>query len=535
VAVALSRARDGEPGGAAEADHPVLRIERLSKSFGGVRALDEVSLSVRHGEVYGLLGQNGSGKSTLIKVLSGFHEPDGKPTIEIDGRPLPLPVSVSLLRAHGVSFVHQHLGLLPSLTVLENLLLSDFAAETRWFVDWRAETKRARGLFERYDIKLDPLKPLSTLTPVERAQLAIVRAFDDLRRGKRDAGARGLLVLDEPTPFLPAHDVASLFTLIREIVADGASVIFVSHDIDEVLEITNRATVLRDGRVAGSFETRAVSKPDIIRLIVGQHVDLEGLRPTPRTFAAPSIVISGLRGGILEPFSVSLSPGEVVGLTGLIGSGYDEVIYRLYGAAPAEGGALEIDGARADIASQTPQRAIAQGCVLVPGDRLGSGAIASLSVTENISQPVLERVSRAWALSDATLARNAADLADRFDVRPRDPKTLFGSLSGGNQQKVLLAKWFQTRPRLILLDEPTQGVDVGARAQVFSVIADAGKQGAATLCASSDHEQLTAICDRVFVFNRGRVVQELAGAEISKPAIAEACYKIDSAAGERGR
>ena len=186
MAVALSRARRGA-GDAAEADLPVLRIERLSKSFGGVRALDEVSLTVRHGEVHGLLGQNGSGKSTLIKILSGFHEPDGKPTIEIDGRPLPLPVSVTSLRAHGVSFVHQHLGLLPSLTVLENLLLSDFAAETRWFIDWRAETKRARGLFERYDIKLDPLKPLSTLTPVERAQLAIVRAFDELRRGSADA------------------------------------------------------------------------------------------------------------------------------------------------------------------------------------------------------------------------------------------------------------------------------------------------------------------------------------------------------------
>lgn len=526
MAVALGRSTGGEPGDAVQAGLPILRIERLSKSFGGARALDEVSLTVAHGEVHGLLGQNGSGKSTLIKILSGFHEPDGRPTIEIDGRALPLPVSISSLRAHGVSFVHQHLGLLPSLTVLENLLLPDFAAETRWFVDWRAEAKRARDLFERYEIRLDPLKSLSSLTPVERAQLAIVRAFDELRRGTRETRGRGLLVLDEPTPFLPAHDVASLFRLIREIVADGASVIFVSHDIDEVLEITDWATVLRDGRVAGSFETRAMSKADVIRLIVGRHVNLETLRPAPRPLGAPSIVISELRGGILEPFSISLSRGEVVGLTGLIGSGYDEVIYRLYGAVRAEGGALKIDGARTDIASQTPQRSITQGCVLIPGDRLGSGAIAALSVTENVSQPVLGRVSRAWALSDAALGRNAARLVDRFDVRPRDPKISFGSLSGGNQQKALLAKWLQTRPRLILLDEPTQGVDVGARAQVFSAIAEAVKEGAAALCASSDHEQLTAICDRVFVFNRGRVVKELVGADISKSAIAEACYKI---------
>ncbi len=215
-----------------------------------------------------------------------------------------------------------------------------------------------------------------------------------------------------------------------------------------------------------------------------------------------------------------------MGLTGLIGSGYDEVLYRLYGAVPTEGGVLAIDGALMDVASQTPERSIAQGCVLIPGDRLGSGAIAGLSVTENISQPVLGRVSRSWALSDAALSRNAVNLVDRFDVRPRDPKKLFGSLSGGNQQKVLLAKWLQTRPRLLLLDEPTQGVDVGARAQVFSAIAEAAKEGAAVLCASSDHEQLTAICDRIFVFDRGRVVKELVGMEINKSAIAEACYKI---------
>ncbi|HLH49622.1 MAG TPA: sugar ABC transporter ATP-binding protein [Roseiarcus sp.] len=525
MAIALSHAEGGGRGGASAP--PVLRIEGLSKSFGGAQALDNVSLTVRHGEVHGLLGQNGSGKSTLIKILSGFHSPDGSPKIEIDGRSVSLPVSLAALRANGVSFVHQHLGLLPSLTVLENLLLSDFAAENRWYVDWRAEARRARRLFERYDIRLEPTSPLADLTPVERAQLAIVRAFDEVTRDKGQALTRGLLVLDEPTPFLPAQDVDALFKLIRGIVADGASVIFVSHDIDEVLEITDRATVLRDGRVAGVFETAATSKAEVIRLIVGEHVDLEALRPAAKELAAPSIVISGLSGGSLGPFSVSLAPGEVVGLTGLIGSGYDEVVYMTYGAAAAAAGAIEIDGVRSEIASLTPRLSIARGCVLIPGDRLAAGAVASLSVKENLNQPVMESVSRAWALSDAKLARNAAALVGRFDVRPRDPAILFASLSGGNQQKVLLAKWFQTRPRLILLDEPTQGVDIGARAQVFAAIAEAARQGAAVLCASSDYEQLTAICDRVLIFNRGRVAQELVGAQISKPAIAEACYKIE--------
>jgi ribose transport system ATP-binding protein len=505
----------------------VLRIEHLSKSFGGSRALDDVSFSVRCGEVHGLLGQNGSGKSTLIKILSGFHDADGAAGIWIDGREIALPIASDSLHEHGVSFVHQHLGLFPSLTVLENLLLFDLAVENRWRIEWREEARRARELFGRYDIRLDPLSPLSRLTPVERAQLAIVRAFDQLRRARGSEGARGLLVLDEPTPFLPAQDVQALFRLIREIVANGAAVIFVSHDIDEVLEITDHATVLRDGRVAGTFATAQTSKPEIIRLIVGQHVDLEAMRPPAKAPAAPSIRLADLSGGSVRDFSLGLARGEVVGLTGLIGSGYDEIVYLTYGAAPATAGALELDGERLDLRSFSPRKAIANGCVLIPGDRLAAGAVATLSVTDNVNLPVMGRVSRAWALAGAALSRNAAALADEFDVRPRGPERLFGALSGGNQQKVLLAKWFQTAPRLILLDEPTQGVDVGARAQVFSAIAKAAGNGAAVLCASSDYEQLTAICDRVLVFNRGVVVEELTGERISKSAIARACYRVD--------
>jgi ribose transport system ATP-binding protein len=503
----------------------VLRIDGLFKSFGGVKALDNVSLSVRHGEVHGLLGQNGSGKSTLIKILSGFHDADGEPSIVIDGRRLALPVGPDALRKHRVSFVHQHLGLLPSLTVLENLLLLDLAVEDRWIIDWRAEARRARELFGRYNLRLEPLWPAARLTPVERAQLAIVRAFDQLLRSSGSEQARGLLVLDEPTPFLPAHDVEALFKLIGELVGDGASVIFVSHDIDEVLEITDRATVLRDGRVAGVFETEGMTKAEVVRLIVGRHVDLEAMRPPARTLPEPSITISNLSGGAIEGFSVSLAQGEVVGLTGLIGSGYSDVIYMAFGAAPTRSGTIDIAGDLVELSSMSPRRAIELGSILVPGDRLVSGAVSTLTVSENLNQPVLTRVSRAWALAEAALLHNASALTNRFDVRPRDPTRLLGSLSGGNQQKALLAKWFQTEPRLILLDEPTQGVDVGARAQVFDAIAEAARSGAAVLCASSDYEQLTAICDRVLVFNRGVATDMLVGNQINKAAIAQACYR----------
>jgi ribose transport system ATP-binding protein len=503
---------------------PVLQIERLSKNFGGVQALNDVSLSIYPGEVHGLLGQNGSGKSTLIKVLSGFHTPDSLNFIKINGRQVDLPINQAALYEHGISFVHQNLGLMESLTVLENLMLSNLAVSKTMFIDWQKEAQRARSIFKRYDLNLDPLSAVSSLTPVERAQLAIIRGLDRLRKMRDEHSCNGLLVLDEPTPFLPAHDVQSLFKLIREIVTDGASVIFVSHDIDEVLEITKRVTVLRDGKVSKTFETTEISKAEIIRLIVGQHVDLDAMRAPTKILPPPSISLSKLTGGSVKDFNIEIAPGEIVGLTGLIGSGYDEIPYLAYGASSAITGTLLLNGKSYQLRHLSPSNALVGGCVLIPGDRLTSGAISTLSVVENISQPVLSLVSSSWALSRSALTRNTEKLIRKFNVLPSDPELLFGSLSGGNQQKALLAKWFQTSPRLILLDEPTQGVDVGARAQVFSEITQVADAGAAILCASSDYEQLTAICHRVLIFSKGKVVAHLTGDKISKSSIAQACY-----------
>jgi ribose transport system ATP-binding protein len=504
---------------------PILRISNLSKNFGGVRALDRVNLSVGRGEVHGLLGQNGSGKSTLIKILSGFHDPDPGAQLWIEGAEVAFPVAPTALREHGVSFVHQNLGLVASLTVLENLMVYDLAVHDGWAINWRAEAQRARELFGRYNIDLDPLAAVSRLSAVERAQLAIVRAFDWLRRSRRAAGASGLLVLDEPTPFLPAQDVDALFRLVRDIVGAGTSVIFVSHDIDEVLEITGSATVLRDGRVAGTFETAAMSKQAIIHMIVGEHVDLEAMRPPTKAPGDRIAVVDSLKGGTVQNFSAEFSRGEVVGLTGLIGSGYDEIVYMAFGAVPAAGGTLALGDRTFELSRLAPSEAIEAGCILIPGDRQGAGAVITLSVSDNVNLGVLGDVSHAWALANSKLTRNAALLAERFDIRPRNPALLFGTLSGGNQQKALLAKWLQKAPRLVLLDEPTPGVDVGARAQVFAAIAEAAAKGATIICASSDYEQLAAICDRVLVFGRGVVVDEIEGDRVTKSAIAEACYR----------
>jgi ribose transport system ATP-binding protein len=483
--------------------------------------LDGVSLRIERGEVHGLLGQNGSGKSTLIKVLAGFHEPDPGSELVIDGQEVPLPLAPGRFRELGISFVHQNLGLIPALTVVENLLIGRLATTARWRLDWRRERAQAAALFERYGIGIDSAVEVAKLSPVQRALLAIVRAVSDL---DQVAAGGGLLVLDEPTPFLPRRDVDQLFAVIRTIVADGASVVFVSHDVDEVLEITDRATVLRDGRVAGTLVTRQSLKDQFIEMIVGRQ--LEALAPAALVSEARPVRarVSGLAGEIVQDFSLVMHQGEIVGVTGLLGAGYDEVPYLLYGARPTGAGVLELGERRFELRELTPARAIAAGIILIPADRAGAGAIATLPVSDNVTMPVLERVFRPWHLDRGAMVARTRELGRAFEVVPDNPTLTLSGLSGGNQQKVLLAKWLQLEPRLILLDEPTQGVDVGARQNVFRQIVRAAAGGAAVLCASSDYEQLATLCQRVLIFAQGRVTGELRGDAITKDAIAERCY-----------
>lgn len=520
---ALASKSNAEPAeGSSDPSALALRIEHLSKHFGGARALDDVTLDVRRGEVHGLLGQNGSGKSTLIKILAGFHAPDAGARLFVGGQEIALPLSAGEFRKLGIAFVHQHLALVPSMTVLENLLVGENATEAHVYIGWRRQAKRALALFARLGLSLDPMTLVERLTPLERALLAIVRAFDQLEQAK-SAAAR-LLILDEPTPFLPAEDVRKLFTLVRGIVAEGASVIFVSHDIDEVSEITDRITVLRDGKVVGRLVTKDARKSEIVELIVGRSVDLASMRPAQRELGAETVIVSGLKGRAVAEFSMTVKAGEVVGLTGLIGSGYDDVVNLCFGASTAEAGFLSLDGAEYPLRTATPHKSVKAGIVLIPGDRLAAGIVPTLSVTDNVTLPILGQFGGGLWLNRGAMRKRAVELNDVLDVRPRNPDALMSALSGGNQQKVVLSKWFQMQPKLVLLDEPTQGVDVGAREQVFGEIRTMAGQGAAIVCASSDHEQLAAICDRVLVLSRGRIVAVLEGEAISKAAIAESCY-----------
>ena len=514
----LTRRRPGEPS--------ALAIRHWSKRFGGAVALDDVALDILPGEVHGLLGQNGSGKSTLVKILSGYHTPEPGAELVMNGEGVPLPIPAAASRRLGLSFVHQHLGLVPSLTVLENLRISAIATETRWYVNWRKERQLARETFARFGLDISPQARITDLPQVERALVAIVRAFEEIRAAT--GGRSGVLVLDEPTPFLPKAGVDQLFSLLRTIVAKGAAVIFVSHDIDEIKEITDRATVLRDGRLAGTVNTRDASHEDFVELIVGRRVDLFRAHHRDLSAAAVAASIRHVTGGVLEDVSVDIKRGEVLGLTGLIGSGFDDLPYLIQGAKTATAGTLSIDGESHALPRMSPSVSIGLGIALLPSDRLGSAGVGGLSIADNISLPVLDEFFRHLLLDWGAIFGRAAQLGREYEVRPNRPDMNLASLSGGNQQKVLMAKWLQTKPRLLMLDEPTQGVDVGARQNLFGALSDAAEQGTAVLVASTDYEQLSQICDRVLIFGRGRIVDELVGAGVSKGRIAERCLRSPS-------
>jgi ribose transport system ATP-binding protein len=505
---------------------PVVALRHLSKTFGAVRALHDVDLTIRRGEVHGLLGENGSGKSTLIKILSGFHAPDGGSELEINGRPVSVPLHPGQFRSLGMSFVHQDLGLVPSLSVVENLFVGDLTSRRSWRLSWARERRRAEETFTSFGLTLDPRAKVSDLRPTDRALLAIVRAVEEIRANTAEDGSEyGLLVLDEPTVFLPASDRDDLFAIVREIAATRASVLFVSHDLDEILEITDRVTVLRDGVVRGTVDTARATDEVLVEMIIGRPLQALPIERR-QTEVGTAVSITGLTGRYAQDVSLTVHKGEVVGLTGLMGSGFEEIPYYVFGARSPAAGRLQVDGKTYDLRGMSPRRALEAGVALVPADRQHDGSVGSLSLGDNVAVPVLDKYRSRIGLNRSRMRSDARKLLEQFDVRPHDPRLTYQSLSGGNQQKAMLAKWLQMKPSLLFLHEPTQGVDVGARQQIFQLTRKAAADGTAVVCVSTDYDQLAAVCDRVVVFGRGRLRRELTGDQVTKERIAEQCYRV---------
>jgi ribose transport system ATP-binding protein len=517
---------------------PALELRRISKIFGANRALDGVDLRIDQGEVVALVGQNGSGKSTLVKVLSGFHEPEPGGQLFVGGEEIPLPVELGKAAEIGLAFVYQNLALSAGLSVLENLNLGRRIRRGlgSWSpIHWRRERQEAAAVLERYHVDLELSRKAGDLAPVDQARLAIVRAAEELRRYRERTGSsHSILVLDEPTVFLPEEDIEFLFALVRTVVSQGAAVLFISHDLAAIREIADRIVVLRDGKKVAEAQAGEVDEDALVELIVGvsspsvkaawehdhrpSRAGAEAFEPARAGKAAVSI--EHLAGGRLRDLSLAIGVGEIVGLAGLIGSGAEDVPYLVFGATRATSGRIRIGDAERRVAHLSPEWSVRHGVALVPADRGVQGLSAPLTVWENMTMLVEDEHFRQGLFHRRELIAIAEDAVREFDVRPPRVDVAAGTLSGGNQQKVVLAKWLLAKPRLLVLHEPTQGVDIGARRDIYRFVkAAASREGMAVLWVTTEFGELAEVCDRVLVVSQGRELSSLGKDELTEDAI----------------
>ena len=513
----------------AQTVEPVLSARGFSKTFSGKTVLRDLDLDVLPGEVHGLLGENGSGKSTFIKILAGFHAPDDGASLAVGGKPVSLPLDPREPHLLGLSFVHQDLGLVPEMTVLENLRVGSYETGFGWRIRWRRERGRVREALRQFGLDhVSPGAEVGSLREVERAMVAIVRAFERLKGLER-----GVLVLDEPTAYLPRDGVERLFDAIRTAARSGFGILFVTHRLEEVRALTDRVTILRDGEHAGTADTASLSERELIERILGRS--LGELYPSAHQVRGElALSARDVSGSLVNSFSVDLHRGEVIGLTGLLGMGQEQVPHLLFGSQRARGGEVLLGGKTYELHRLTPRRAIDAGIALLPANRLREGAAQAATVVENVTLPTVGRYFTGGLLHHRRERRAVGERLREFKVVPPEPNRLFASLSGGNQQKALLAKWFSTRPQIFLLHEPTQGVDIGAKQQIFGQIRDLAQAGGAVIIASTEYEDLAHLCDRVLVVRDGDVVAELRGADLTEHRIVEQCFASERAAEPAG-
>jgi ribose transport system ATP-binding protein len=475
-----------------------------------------------------LVGENGSGKSTVIKVLSGFHHPDAGARVEIAGEALEFGSATASHRA-GARFVHQDLGLLDTRSVLDNLALGSTYPTRFGTIRRGAAAAEARKLLARVSMDVDPWRPVGRLSAAERTGVAVARALRD-----DPAHQARLLVLDEPTATLPANEVDRLLEIVRAAAAAGTAVLFVTHHLDEVFRLADRVTVLRDGRIVGTSVISEIDRPTLVHQLVGEEFEevLENRHAEPVT-APPRLRVRHLVADAVADVSFDVRPGEILGIAGLTGSGRDTLLGAVFGARPRTG---EVALDDRTIRAGRPQESIAAGIAYLSADRRGRGGLMTMSARDNLTIANLRPFSSVVRLSGKGENEEARSWFSRLDVRPRGQiKPFLGTFSGGNQQKVLLAKWMRLRPAVFLLDEPTQGVDIGAKAEVHSQLLALAAEGTAVVVASTDVEELPSLCSRVLVLRGGRITDELDRDEITVSHIKEKIMsEVASPAGQGG-
>jgi ABC-type sugar transport system ATPase subunit len=473
----------------------VVELDNIVKDFPGVRALDDVSFSVAAGEVHALVGKNGAGKSTLMHVLTGLYAPDSG-TIRIRGTTYD-KLTTAQAKAAGIAIVSQHAKYVPGLSIAENIFAGVLPSKFAGFLDWPRMYREAAERLQRFGIDVDVKRRMEDTTVAERQMIEIARAlFADA----------SVVILDEPTAPLPKHDVARLFGFVKRLKGQGASFIYISHYLEEIFEVADRVTVMRNGRVTGAAAIGDITQPELIRLISGANV--ERYR---RSVAAPGQPVLELqrltRPGHYSDIDITFRAGEVVGLTGLEGSGPGSLVRGLFGLEDMGSGEVKIDGK--PYAANTPIAALRQRLAYLPRDRHGLGIIGTRSVKDNISLSVLRKIQNALGFIDtAKESALVTGYINSLGIKTPSPDTHVENLSGGNQQKVVVAKLAATEPRVLFLDEPTQGVDVQAKVEILRIVDELSKRGVAVGVVSDELSELMDVCDRIIVFYRGRVVRE---------------------------
>jgi galactofuranose transport system ATP-binding protein len=500
----------------------LIDIKRLSKAFPGVLALDQVDFCLRRGEIHGLMGQNGAGKSTLIKVLTGLYPRDGG-EIRFEGKPFSLS-SPQEAATHGISTLYQEINLIPALSVAENIYIGR-EPKRLGRIDWRKINRDARVAISKLELDIDVTQPVSSYSVAIQQLVAITRSLEISAK---------VLILDEPTSSLDLAEVAQLFQVINRLKSEGIGILFVTHFINQVYEITDRITVLRNGTFIGEFETETLPRIELIAHMLGEYLDSFSCEQevehskvrSVKTDGEPLLEVRGLeRKGSMSAFDLTINKGEVLGLAGLLGSGRTETARLLFGIDRAGSGTIQLDGEEVKISS--PRKAIDHLFAFCPENRKEEGIIADLTIRENIILALQARYGIFHALS----RRRQNEIADKYikllSIKTPSSSQMVKNLSGGNQQKVIIARWLATEPRFLILDEPTRGIDVGAKAEIQKLIAGLSEQGLSILFISSELEEVVNCSDRIAVLRDRKVLTVLTGEELEVSNIMQAIADKD--------
>jgi rhamnose transport system ATP-binding protein len=470
----------------------LLSLAGVSKRFPGVVALDRVGLDVRAGEVLALVGENGAGKSTLVKILTGLYRPD-EGEVRIGGR----PVSFASPRdawAAGITAIHQETVMFEELTVAENIFMGHHPLAAGAMVDWRTIRQRTAELLDRLDVRLSPTARVKDLSVAQKHVVEIARALSHDAR---------IVIMDEPTAALSQREIGDLFRVVRQLKAQGKGIVFISHKFEEIFAIADRYTVLRDGRFIGAGAIAEVDRDRLIAMMVGRRLD----QVFPKRQVALGEIVLEVEGlsheTEFDDINFTLRRGEILGFYGLVGAGRTEAMQALFGITPRSCGRIRVKGREVRIRS--PREAIAAGIVYVPEDRQAQGAILSMPISENVTLPLLDRICRGWILRRGVELAVARDYGTRLSVRAAHWQQPVEELSGGNQQKIVIAKWLATRPDVIILDEPTKGIDVGSKAAVHDLMGEFVEQGMAVILVSSELPEVMGLADRIVVMHEGRI------------------------------